>query len=499
MEKSKILVVEDNAIIAEDLRCRLENLGYIVPFIVATGSEAIDKMKENSIDLVLMDIVLQGDMDGIESAGQIRTKYGIPVIYLTAYADEATLKRAKITEPYGYLVKPASDTEMLSTIEMAIYKSNIERELRESEAKYSLLVEKAKDGVVIIKDGVYKFANNAMANIIGYSVEELLGMEIMDTVVPEYRPIVAERHKSRMEGNQVPSTYEIKALCKRGEIKDVELSAGLIQYKGEAAIMGIVRDITERKKAEDDLKKHREQLAGLVEERTSELTTANELLRAEIAERRVLEKAILKTEERELQRIGYELHDGLGQLLSALSLKSQSLEDTLKEKLIPEAENAGRITFLIDKAKEHLRFLMQGSLPIERDKKNIVLSLEELASSTTRNFNVPCLFKSNRSVTIKNKAAILHLYRIAQEAVTNALKHGKPEHIEINLAKTNDMVKLTVKDNGIGITDIQNGKNGLGLKILNYRANMIGAALDIQSDINKGTSIECTFIDRISE
>jgi signal transduction histidine kinase len=370
-EKSRILLVEDNAIIAKDLQRQLEELGYTVPFIAATGSDAIRKVKENKIDLVLMDIMLAGEMDGIETADQMRTRDRVPVVYLTAYTDEATLKRAKITEPYGYLVKPVSDIEMRRVIEMAIYKSNME-------------------------------------------------------------------------------------------------------------------------------KKHREQLAGLVKERTAELTAANELLRKEMAERSILEKAILETEDRELQRIGYELHDGLGQLLTGLSLKSQSLEDILKEKLMPEAELASRVTFLINKAKEHLRFLMQGSLPMENVQHNIMLSLEELASRTTRDFNVPCFFKSRGPVTIKNKSAVIHLYRIVQEAVTNALKHGNPGHIEINLTRKKDTVVMTVKDNGTGMPDEHKQKAGLGLKIMNCRANMIGALLDIRSEINSGTSITCAFIDNDS-
>jgi PAS domain S-box-containing protein len=371
----------------------------------------------------------------------------------------------------------------------------MERKLRESEEKYSLLVETAKEGVFIIKDGVYQYANRAMTDIVGYSVEELIGMKILDTIAPEFRPMIAEKYKLRMDGRPVASTYEFQALCKRGQTKDVELSAGLIQYKGDPAFMGIVRDITERKMAEEELKKHREQLEGLVEERTFELKAINELLRDEIIERKVLEKAILETEERELQRIGYELHDGLGQLLTGLSLKSQSLEDILREKSAPEAELASRITFLIDKAKEHLRFLMQGSLPMESDQNNIISSLEELASRTTRDFNVPCFFKSSRPIAIMNNAAVIHLYRIAQEAITNAIRHGSPGHIEVHLSREKDTVELTVKDNGSGIPDMHKQKNGLGLKIMKYRANMINASLDVNSEIDRGTRITCTFTD----
>src|SRR3989304_8259393 len=103
---TRILVVEDEIIIAEDMQRKLKKMGYVVPAIASSGEEAIRKIKENIPDLILMDIVIHGNMDGIETAGQIHSLFDIPVVYLTAYADEKTLQRAKITQPFGYLIKP---------------------------------------------------------------------------------------------------------------------------------------------------------------------------------------------------------------------------------------------------------------------------------------------------------------------------------------------------------------------------------------------------------
>ncbi|MBI5632331.1 MAG: response regulator [Nitrospirae bacterium] len=132
MEKIKILIVEDEAIIARDLQKRLENQGYIVTSASATGEDAIRRAGTESPDLVLMDIVLLGDMDGIDAAGQIRALYDIPVVYLTAYADEGILERAKVTEPFGYILKPFDDRELRSVIEMALYKCSSEKKLKQS-------------------------------------------------------------------------------------------------------------------------------------------------------------------------------------------------------------------------------------------------------------------------------------------------------------------------------------------------------------------------------
>jgi CheY-like chemotaxis protein len=130
MEKPAIFIVEDEAIVANDLKETLKSLGYDVPGIAKSGELALEKVKEIRPDLVLMDIHLAGKMDGVETAGTIHNLYDIPVIYLTAYADKALLDRAKITEPYGYVIKPYDERELHSIIEMALYKHRVEHEIK---------------------------------------------------------------------------------------------------------------------------------------------------------------------------------------------------------------------------------------------------------------------------------------------------------------------------------------------------------------------------------
>lgn len=129
MAKTKILIVEDERIIAEDINNSLESLGYVITSIVSTGEEAIKKVEEETPDLVLMDIVLKGEINGINTAQDIFFRLGIPVVYLTAYTDKTTVKRAKITEPFGYIVKPYTNRELYSTIEIALYKNQVQRRL----------------------------------------------------------------------------------------------------------------------------------------------------------------------------------------------------------------------------------------------------------------------------------------------------------------------------------------------------------------------------------
>ncbi len=132
MNKKQILVVEDESIVAMELHTRLQDLGYAVMDTCKSGEQALKAVRNEHLDLVLMDIMLRGEMDGIETAKQIKQMANVPVIFLTAYADVSTLDRAKQAEPYGYLIKPFQERELRSTIEMALYKHAIEYELEET-------------------------------------------------------------------------------------------------------------------------------------------------------------------------------------------------------------------------------------------------------------------------------------------------------------------------------------------------------------------------------
>ncbi len=128
MAKTKIMIVEDEWITADDIKMSLQSLGYTITSLSSSGEEAIQNAEKDKPDLVLMDIVLQGEMDGIEAAHQIRSRFHIPVIYLTAYADDKVLARAKITEPFGYIVKPFLSEDLKIAIELALYKHKAEKE-----------------------------------------------------------------------------------------------------------------------------------------------------------------------------------------------------------------------------------------------------------------------------------------------------------------------------------------------------------------------------------
>ncbi|MEO6904226.1 MAG: response regulator [Bacteroidia bacterium] len=152
MAKTNILVVEDESIVAKDIQNSLKKLGYEVVGVCATGEDAIKKTEELKPDLILMDIMLKSEMSGIDAATQIREKFNIPIIYLTAYADESTLNKAKVSEPYGYIIKPFKEIDLHTSIEMAMYKHSKESVVRkERDFLYSVLENKETKGILFVK------------------------------------------------------------------------------------------------------------------------------------------------------------------------------------------------------------------------------------------------------------------------------------------------------------------------------------------------------------
>ena len=152
MPKTNILIVEDESIVAKDIQHSLKKLGYTVVGVCSAGEDAVRAAEELGPDLVFMDIMLKGDMSGIEAAGQIRERFNIPIIYLTAYADESTLSKAKVTEPYGYILKPFKEIDLNTSIEMAIYKHEKETEVKkERDFLYAIVENKETKDVIFVK------------------------------------------------------------------------------------------------------------------------------------------------------------------------------------------------------------------------------------------------------------------------------------------------------------------------------------------------------------
>ena len=184
MSKIRVLVIEDESIVSKDIQHSLKRLGYSIAGSAATGEKAIALAEEEKPDIVLMDIMLKGDMNGIEAAEIVRREHNIPVIFLTAYADEATLSKAKITEPYGYIIKPFKEIDLHTSIEMALYKHKKEKEVeKERDLLYSLVEGKDTQEFIFVKANS-KLVKLRLADI--YFIEALKDYVVINTLEKRY-------------------------------------------------------------------------------------------------------------------------------------------------------------------------------------------------------------------------------------------------------------------------------------------------------------------------
>lgn len=208
-------------------------------------------------------------------------------------------------------------------------------------------------------------------------------------------------------------------------------------------------------------------------------------------ERKRLEAEILEISDREQRRIGQDLHDGLTQHLRGIVYLHHVLHERLVQKSLPEATDSARITQLLDQAVDQARSLARGLFPVELAATGLMHALRALAVTVNGIYGVSCRFVCAKPVLIHDNPTAIHLYRIAQEAVQNAIRHGKAARVVIELSATNDAVVLCVQDNGQGFPQVLPEMRGLGLEIMKYRARTIGGQLNHKPDARKGTVLTC--------
>ncbi|MCL5035900.1 MAG: response regulator [Chloroflexi bacterium] len=278
-----ILVVEDESIIAKDIETTLNNLGYKALGFASRGKEAIKQAEEFQPDLVMMDIVLKGGMDGIEAAEEIRSRFNIPVIYLSAYSDENTLQRAKITEPFGFLLKPLDERELDITIEMALYKHDIETRLKENEQWLSTVLRNIGDSVVTVdKKGLITYINPVAELLLDRKHQEVLGRKFNDVINiiyeeddEELKVDIADAFHSDSILNPGSNVVLVKDEGKKIPIL-VSLSFIEDEKGNKTGLVIAFRDITERREAEQKLQLSYETLKKTFEEMVTTLATTLE-------------------------------------------------------------------------------------------------------------------------------------------------------------------------------------------------------------------------------
>ena len=332
----------------------------------------------------------------------------------------------------------------------------VEEELQEERNFVSTILDTVGALVVVLNsEGRILRFNPACELTTGYSLEEVQGKCLWDLFLP---PQEVDRFRSifqLLSSDLLPQDYQSSWVTRRGDQRLIAWTSTLLPGADESSnyIIATGIDITERKH---------------------------------------LEKALLDISAREQRRIGQDLHDGLGQHLTGIAFMAKVHEAKLAEKKNPEAHDAGKIVRLVNEAIHKTRELSHGLLPVVSDSQGLMSALQMWAAEVEDLFGVSCRFECERPVLIHDNTAATHLYHIAQEAVNNAIKHARPGKVVIQLTAESAGGKLVIRDDGHGFAEVP-ASQGMGLHIMNYRAGMIGGALEIRPNPNRGTIVSCIF------
>ncbi|MCU0537637.1 MAG: PAS domain S-box protein, partial [Hydrococcus sp. Prado102] len=271
-KKTNILIVEDEIIVAKDIENKLKRLGYIVPALASSGEEAIKKAAEANLDLVLMDIRLRGNIDGIEAARQIYNIFNIPIIYLTANADTATFERAKTTKPLGYILKPFKEKELYNTIEVTLARYRIEKQLQDNERWLATILKSIGDGVIACdRNKNIIFMNPVAETLTEWSKKEAKGKlvpEVFNITNSETRSMLHHPVSQALELGIVVGIPENTILITKNGIEiPIDDSAAPIKDDNDSVkgAVWVFRDITERKQSEAELHRRQQEFKALVE------------------------------------------------------------------------------------------------------------------------------------------------------------------------------------------------------------------------------------------
>jgi len=457
VHSGKILVVDDDVGLLRLVERSLGREGFATAS-APSGKEAIQWLSTQHADLMLLDLKLQ-DFDGKELVQQL-TDAGIhvPFIIITGQGDERVAVEMMKSGARDYLVKDADFLEFVPEVVRNVMEQiKTERRLAAAEEQVNLVqhvVEHGFSAVLIANsdfpDPKVVHINPAFAQLTGYSQEQIAGQSLSQ--VNGFHAV--QKHLRQGIPEQHGFVEEISSYNLNGREHWVEWRLGPVRdRRGRTThCLVILRDITERKR---------------------------------------LEKEILEINDRVQRRIGQDLHDGLCQQLAGIELMSQVLEQKIAAKSKTDAARIGEIGSHVREAIGQTRLLARGLSPIMLESEGLMSGLRELASNTEKIFGVECVFQCAAPVLVNDHAMATHLFRIAQEAVSNAIRHGKATRIVIDLRPGTERLVLRVSDNGSGLPAEPPVQNGMGLRIMQSRASTIGGNLIVENGAEGGVLITC--------
>jgi PAS domain S-box-containing protein len=452
-----IFIVDDDRGLLRLIEKALQREGFCTAS-APSGRDALAWLSKNQADLLLLDLKLQ-DMEGKELVRRLSEILPpLPFVIITGQGDERVAVEMMKRGARDYLIKDVDFLEFVpEVVKHVLEQIETERRLAAAEERVTLVesvVERGFSAVLIANsdfpDPHVLYVNPSFAQLTGYSPEQVVGQPLSTL---SGLTAVQERLRQGLSGE-------------------------------ERFLEGISTHQT------PDGERWGEWRVGPVKDKNGRITNWLVILR-DMTERKRLEKEILEISDREQRRIGQDLHDGLCQQLAGIELMSQALEQKIAGRSKANAARAGEIAGHVREAIRQTRLLARGLSPVTLESEGLTSALQELASNTEKIFQVDCRFECEPLVRVQDPARVTHLFRIAQEAVSNAIKHGKAARIVIRLTRQRDAIVLVISDNGSGFPETAPKQKGMGLRIMQSRAGMIGGTLSVENNPEGGARIIC--------
>ena len=489
-------------------RLRGLSLGFIVcvrPTIrqrVDTAEDLSAALDQQAWDLVIADYVMPR-FDGLSALALVKEK-GLdqPFIIVSGHITDDTAVAAMKAGAHDYVMKdnlirlgPAVERE-LRDAEVRHARKLAEKKLWEEHAFRQAIENSVPSGIAVVNlDGRQTYVNPAFCEMVGWNEAELVGAkppfaywppEDLDTITAALAQVI--------EGHAPADGMELRFGRKNGERFDALVLVTPLRdsFDDVSGWLSSISDITRLKQAESALRRSHEELETRVRDRTAALSKANSQLQTAMAERRRLEHELLEITEKERRRIGLDLHDDLGQKLSGVALMAKGLQLRLAKQRSDGAKDAAEIHKLIQQAMDHASDVAHDLATLDFRENDLALALKQLAAHAKDSFGITCRVKAGGSIPPMDANVVRQLYKIAQEALTNAIKHGKTRQVNIELAVNTDALLLKIRNQGVPFPSVVSRTAGMGLRIMNYRASLIDAALQIKPGRPNGTVVACS-------
>jgi len=464
-----VLIVDDDQALARLIEKVVRREGFSTA-IALSGEETLAWVNGRRPDLMLLDLKLP-DIHGTELLERLEPVHDhVPFIIITGQGDERVAVDMMKRGALDYLLKDAHFLEFLPiVVRRAIEQLDKERRLKAAEESFikehvfgnAVLAASGAMMIVFDREGRIVRSNRACERVTGYSHDELQGKPFWELFFSLSRSDAesAQADAIGMPPDAPPATQESSLLIKDGERRLISWS-----------------------------------ITTLIDERLqAEFVIASGL---DITEHKRLEQEILEISDSEQRRIGQDLHDGLGQEITAIALLNSALQNRLRAKGLPEAATAERLAELLKHACNEVRRISHGLQPVSTDPESLMTGIRNLVATAGSLNGATCLFRCNETVAVHNHDCANHLYRIAQEAIQNALRHGRPQEVIVSLTRRDGRVILEVQDDGSGFDpEVQTKSQGIGLSTMKYRAGAMNGFFEITRRPKGGVVVRCSVPD----